>query len=183
MALGAFVKWHRGGDFMAVVREMARLAIYPAATVLFFLGLSFAATGQWFTTGGFYRARSEAARSRLRSCSMRLRRAPKKLAGPDARRCRGDRGARCCFLYAALRRKWSAMLMPMALLASVALPFYAFYSGHPFRIRYEIPLILRRRRHALAWRCRCCGSRRRWSRSRCCSWSSVKRPRSIAPRR
>jgi hypothetical protein len=24
----------------------------------------------------------------------------------------------------------------------VALPFYAFYSGHPFRIRYEVPLIL-----------------------------------------
>ena len=45
-------------------------------------------------------------------------------------------------LYAALRRKWSVMLMPIALLASIALPFYAFYSGHPFRIRYEIPLIL-----------------------------------------
>ena len=24
----------------------------------------------------------------------------------------------------------------------MALPFYAFYSGHPFRIRYEVPLIL-----------------------------------------
>ena len=32
--------------------------------------------------------------------------------------------------------------MPIALVASVALPFYAFYSGHPFRIRYEVPLIL-----------------------------------------
>jgi len=34
------------------------------------------------------------------------------------------------------------MVMPIALLASIALPIYAFYSGHPFRIRYEVPLIL-----------------------------------------
>ena len=32
--------------------------------------------------------------------------------------------------------------MPLALLAAAALPFYAFVSGHPFRIRYEVPLIL-----------------------------------------
>ena len=33
-------------------------------------------------------------------------------------------------------------MLPIALAASIALPFYAFYSGHPFRIRYEVPLIL-----------------------------------------
>ena len=33
-------------------------------------------------------------------------------------------------------------LMALALLASMALPFYAFVSGHPFRIRYEVPLVL-----------------------------------------
>jgi hypothetical protein len=33
-------------------------------------------------------------------------------------------------------------VLPVALLASAALPFYAFVSGHPFRIRYEVPLIL-----------------------------------------
>ena len=33
-------------------------------------------------------------------------------------------------------------MLPLALLASAALPFYAFVSGHPFRIRYEVPLIL-----------------------------------------
>jgi hypothetical protein len=36
----------------------------------------------------------------------------------------------------------AALVMPLALLASAALPFYAFVSGHPFRIRYEVPLIL-----------------------------------------
>ena len=29
----------------------------------------------------------------------------------------------------------------VALFAAAALPFYAFYSGHPFRIRYMVPMI------------------------------------------
>jgi hypothetical protein len=41
-----------------------------------------------------------------------------------------------------LRRKSAHLLMSFALIASIALPFYAFVSGHPFRIRYEVPLIL-----------------------------------------
>ena len=45
-------------------------------------------------------------------------------------------------IAALIRRNWSGLLLPIALVASVALPFYAFYSGHPFRIRYEVPLIL-----------------------------------------
>ena len=33
------------------------------------------------------------------------------------------------------------MLVPLALLAAGALPLYAFYSGHPFRVRYMIPIV------------------------------------------
>jgi hypothetical protein len=140
MVLGAFIKWHRGGEFGAVVREIGQLAVYPAATVLFFLGLSFAATGQWFTTGGFYVADPKL-QGQASLVLDAITEGVEKLAGPtlvDA----AEIAVPLLILFAALRRKWSAMLMPMALLASVALPFYAFYSGHPFRIRYEIPLIL-----------------------------------------
>src|ERR687894_670436 len=41
-----------------------------------------------------------------------------------------------------LRRTWSGYVMPLAFMAAAALPYYAFVSGHPFRIRYEVPLIL-----------------------------------------
>ena len=54
MAIAALAKWLRGGAIADVVREIGWLAIYPALTVIFFLGLSFASTGQWFVTGGFY---------------------------------------------------------------------------------------------------------------------------------
>jgi hypothetical protein len=35
----------------------------------------------------------------------------------------------------------AALLIPVALLSCVALPVYAFYDGHPFRIRYMIPAV------------------------------------------
>ena len=54
MALAAFVKWRAALRAVAVIHETARLAVYPVATVIFFLGLSFASTGEWFVTGGFY---------------------------------------------------------------------------------------------------------------------------------
>jgi len=44
MAIAAIAKWRRGAAFDAVAREILRLAIYPALTVLFFIGMSFAST-------------------------------------------------------------------------------------------------------------------------------------------
>jgi hypothetical protein len=41
-----------------------------------------------------------------------------------------------------VRKAWTPLLLPVALLAAAALPFYAYLSGHPFRIRYEVPLLL-----------------------------------------
>ena len=39
------------------------------------------------------------------------------------------------------RRQDAALLVPVALFGAAALPFYAFHQGHPFRIRYMIPLV------------------------------------------
>ena len=45
--------------------------------------------------------------------------------------------------YAALRwRQGAALLVPLGRSPAAALPFSAFLAGHPFRIRYEIPLVV-----------------------------------------
>jgi hypothetical protein len=41
-----------------------------------------------------------------------------------------------------LRRAWSSLVLPVALIAAGALPFYAYLAGHPFMMRYEVALIL-----------------------------------------
>ena len=54
VAAAAYFKWRNGLPGVSVIHEAARIAAYPIATVIFFLGMSFASTGQWFVTGGFY---------------------------------------------------------------------------------------------------------------------------------
>ena len=36
----------------------------------------------------------------------------------------------------------SPMLVPLSLFAAAALPLVAYFAGHPFRLRYEIPLLV-----------------------------------------
>ena len=140
MALAALGKWQRGASFTAVAREIGRLAIYPALTVVFFMGVSFASTGQWFVTGGFY-VPDPKLQGQFAAVWDAIREGAVTLAGPTLISAT-EIAAAFLLLLAVTRRKWAAMAMPIALLAAIALPAYAFYSGHPFRIRYEVPLIL-----------------------------------------
>ena len=140
MALAAIVKWRGGAAVADVAREMAKLALYPALTVLFFLGWSFASTGVWFTTGGFY-VPDPTLQGQLGVVWRAIREGAVDLGGATLIDY-GEIAAALLLLFAVTRKRWAVMVMPIALLASVALPFYAFYSGHPFRIRYEVPLIL-----------------------------------------
>lgn len=140
MALTAFVKWRRGSEIAGVVREVAWLSIYPAATVLFFMGMSYASTGQWFVTGGFY-VPDPKLQGQASAVLDAIREGVATLAGTTLVES-AEISVSLLILFAVLRQKWTSMLLPIALLASIALPFYAFYSGHPFRIRYEVPLIL-----------------------------------------
>jgi hypothetical protein len=148
MALAAIAKWQRpqqaptAQTYTAydIAREMARLAVYPALTVVFFMGLSFASTGEWFVTGGFY-VPDPKLQGQVQAIWDAIREGLVDLAGPTFVNA-AEIAAALLLLLAVTRRKWTVMIMPLALLASIALPFYAFYSGHPFRIRYEVPLIL-----------------------------------------
>ncbi len=140
MAIAALAKWLRGGPVAEVARAIARLAIYPALAVIFFVGLSYASTGRWFVTGGFY-VPDPRLQGQPAVVWAEIRAGLVSLAG-DRFVSALSLAIGVVALAAAVRKKWSALLLPLALLASVALPFYAFVSGHPFRIRYEVPLIL-----------------------------------------
>ena len=135
-----FWKWRRGLPFVAALHEGARLAAYPIGTAIFFMGMSYASTGEWFVTGGFY-----VPDPKLQGQAAEVYRAIRDglidLAGTRFVTA-ATYAIPIVAITALLRRDWSGLLLPLALMASVALPFYAFYAGHPFRIRYEVPLIL-----------------------------------------
>ncbi|HJU43005.1 MAG TPA: hypothetical protein VJ691_09330 [Vicinamibacterales bacterium] len=140
VVLAAWVKWRRGAVFTAVVHEAAKLALYAAATVVFFMLVSFTTTGRWFVTGGFY-VPDPKLQGQPMAIYDAIRQGVSDLGGP--------RFAQFVWysvpiiaIVALLRRSWSALIIPVALMAAAALPFYAYYQGHPFIIRYQTPLIL-----------------------------------------
>ena len=140
MALAAWVKWRHGAAFTAVAGSVMRLARYPLGAVVFFVIMSWITTGEWFVTGGFY-VPDPKLQGQPQAVYDAILEGAADLAG--ARMVLFAQIAVVALIIAALvRRSWSGLVLPIALLASVALPFYAFVSGHPFRIRYEVPLIL-----------------------------------------
>ncbi len=140
MAVAAWVKWRMGTPPSSVADSMARLACYPAGAVLFFMGMSFASIGEWFITGGFY-VPDPALQGQPLVVAEEILAGLATLGG--TRLVLAGEIAVVVLLIASLRRRsLSGLLFPLTLLASAALPFYAFVSGHPFRIRYEVPLIL-----------------------------------------
>ena len=165
-AAGAMASRHAA--LRALVPAFWQLARYPIGAAMFFLFLSRATVGEWFVSGGFYVPDPDAAGPARPWCGRRCSKGRGSLAGawlvrlalvavaaagprrPPLAAGRGAAGAarRCS------RRR--------------ALPFSAYLSGHPFRIRYEIPLVVAscpgRSASAWAWRD---ARRRSWH------WSSV----------
>ncbi|MEO5819313.1 MAG: hypothetical protein ABIT71_02310, partial [Vicinamibacteraceae bacterium] len=122
------------------IRRVAVLAVYPTVAVLAFLALSRATVGAWFVTGGFFVADN-----------LDYHR-PFKAAGSvwwGLRKLNGNVtvglgvAGLALVAWAILRdRTHRALLVTLALAGSAALPIYAFYQGHPFRVRYMVVLAM-----------------------------------------
>jgi hypothetical protein len=124
----------------------ARLALYPVAAVIAFLLLSWGSTGQWFVTSGFFEANNPA----LGDLSLALGQVAEGVTALGGRWLRwfGLAGVIACLVAAAQaarvrsREGIARALVPLTLAAAAALPAYAFFSGHPVRIRYMTALIV-----------------------------------------
>jgi hypothetical protein len=169
MVLSAWVKWRRGFAFTTVAGRVTRLALYPAGAVGFFVIMSWITTGEWFVTGGFYvpdpklQGKPQAVYEAMMAGAADLTGTRMVLMSKvsvgvlllaslwrpaaleqETRSSGGVFGFRILAsgLLTSCKSHPAGLVMPIALLASAALPFYAFVSGHPFRIRYEVPLVL-----------------------------------------
>ncbi len=136
LVLGAVALWRRGLAPRAALRAAADLAIYPVLAIVGFFFHSWFTTGAWFVTGGFFVADNVATGSPWKAFTavvygMRLLIGTPftlvALAGVVAVLARGVR-----------RAEHATSLVVLALVALIALPAYAFFSGHPFRMRYMV---------------------------------------------
>jgi hypothetical protein len=129
-----------GQPLAFAIRRCVRLGLYPLIAILCFLVLSRATVGAWLVTGGFYVADNPDYHRPFKSFGS---------VGWGLRQLNGNVtvgiGVAGLLLMAwtVLRdRGRRALLVTLALAGSAALPAYAFYNGHPFRIRYMVVLTM-----------------------------------------
>lgn len=138
LGMAVICRWRLGECLPEAVRRTARVAVYPALAILGFFVLSRVTVGEWFVTGGFYVAENEA-RGRPMAAALEVWRGVRELVGPGVLFA-AIAGAALLTGAALVSRVRTPLLLVLSLAATAALPWYAFVSGHPFRVRYMVVL-------------------------------------------
>ena len=137
--LTALVMWSRGIGWNRLARRATAYAAPAILAALIFVVESRITVGQWFVSDGFfvpdstYAGRAGAVITAILDGTIGLSTHVLVYAAMTS-----------VFVALALARTRSearTALVSLALFAAAALPFAAFYDGHPFRIRYMTPLV------------------------------------------
>jgi hypothetical protein len=139
VGLGGIASWRRA----------LRLALYPAIAVLVFFFMSWASTGSWLVTSGFFEANNPAL-GNPRLAFEQVVEGTSQLGGSWLVwfGLAGALAALASAISAATASehgKWKRLaqaLLPLSMAAAAALPLYAFSNGHPIRVRYMTPLVV-----------------------------------------
>ncbi len=139
LGLGLLGMLRTGLPWRTALGRVTRIAIYPACAFVGFLLLSRATVGAWFVDSGFFVAENPVMGHPFEAmvsvwwATHSLTSYPLLLMATA--------GALFVMLAVSVESKRGLMMVPLALIAVGLLPSYAFFEGHPFRIRYMIPLI------------------------------------------
>jgi hypothetical protein len=132
------VAWRQSGA-AAATRTAARVGLFPLVGILWFFVHSKATVGSWFVTDGFY-VPDPMYKSRAIDSLGAVWWGTRRL-GSEALA-----WAALASVIALVVLWWrglvaNASVVALAWLGAAALPFYAFYAGHPLRVRYMVPSV------------------------------------------
>jgi hypothetical protein len=140
-ALGAAIwaRWRRGVPLGAAVRDVSAIAVYPAVAVVTFFVFSRVVIGEWFVASGFFVPENKALGDPMMAAAE-IGWGTRMLSGV-ALTWLGAAGAAIALAIGLFNRRRAENLIVVSLLAMAAVPWTAFVKGHPFRIRYMVPLV------------------------------------------
>src|SRR5262245_20633774 len=150
LAAAAWTRSRQGDSIVDSVRQVARIALYPAVAIVGFAVFSRVVIGAWFVSSGFFVPENKALGDSVLA-AKEIGWGARALSGPLLTWIGGIgvavavvRSARALALPSESLQSDARRpdaLIAVSLLAMAAIPWAAFYRGHPFRIRYMVPLM------------------------------------------
>lgn len=140
VGLVVLVLVRRDMPVVASLHAGARLAAYPAVAIALFLVNSRWTVGSWFISSGFFVPENIDALGHPFVAWDQLREGLYRLSGTVLVWSSYAGAILIVIAYARSRAKAPLALL-LTLVAAAALPLGAYVRGHPFRIRYDVPLI------------------------------------------
>jgi len=119
------------------LRKVGAIALYPAVAIAGFAIVSRVVVGQWFVGDDFFVPENKA----LGDATLALKEigwGTVMLSG-EALAWIGGAGLVIALAWGMWKRNGAPIVVSLAMMA--AIPWAAFYRGHPFRIRYMVPLM------------------------------------------
>jgi hypothetical protein len=134
-----WAQWRAGGRIMIAVRSVGAIALYPALAVVAFMIFSRAVIGEWVVGSDFFVPENKSLGDPLLSAAeigwgTRMLSSATLLAA-------GAAGSIIMAVVGLSSRQRARALIALSLMSTAAIPWVAFLKGHPFRIRYMVPLI------------------------------------------
>jgi hypothetical protein len=139
LAATLWALWRQGEPAAQAFQRVARIAAYPAATGIAFGVFSRVVVGRWFVASGFFVPENTALGHPILSAAE-IWWGTHMLSG-YAIVGLAALGAAALAALGLFSRRHAPALIALALGATAALPWTAFLRGHPFRVRYMVPLV------------------------------------------
>ena len=139
LVAAAWTRWRRGRRLTSALRDVGAIAVYPAGAIVAFAIFSRVVIGAWFVGNDFFVPENKALGDPMMAAAE---------IGWGARMLSGTlltwvgaTGVALAVGIGLVSRRRADALTVLALLGMAAIPWTAFLEGHPFRIRYMVPLM------------------------------------------
>ncbi len=139
LAASVFALWRRGAPTGEAARSVGRIAAYPAIAIVAFAVFSRIVIGEWLVARGFFVPENKSLGKPLLAAAE-IAWGTRQLSGPIVLWC-AFAGLLVLLTSALVRRSRAHAAVALSLVATAVLPWGAFVDGHPFRIRYMVPLL------------------------------------------
>jgi hypothetical protein len=139
LAAAAWARWRQGDPPAVAARRVGMIALFPIAAIAGFVVFSRVVIGEWFVASGFFTPENKALGDPMMAAAE-IWYGLHSLSGSFISSIAAA-GAVILLIQGLTKARCAPALIVLSLMATAALPWLAFIEGHPFRIRYMVPLI------------------------------------------